>query len=127
MAGRGGPGRRPSPPRPGRPPPPTSPPRLPPSCPNTPTPGVPLAAVVVRGWAAGGGGGGVARGGGAVLRAPPRGPRRIDIAGERLGHADGIGELDRAALGEAGGDDILGEVTRGVGGRAVDLGRVLAG
>ena len=32
----------------------------------------------------------------------------------------------RAAVGEAGGDDVLGEIARGIGGRAVDLGRVLA-
>ena len=31
------------------------------------------------------------------------------------------------AIGEAGGDDILGEIARGIGGRAIDLGRVLAG
>src|SRR5262249_51254070 len=34
---------------------------------------------------------------------------------------------DRAAFGNAGGDDVLGEIARGIGGRAVDLGRVLAG
>src|SRR5205085_7476812 len=38
----------------------------------------------------------------------------------------GIGDLDLALAREAGGDDVLGDVTRGVGGRAVDLGRVLA-
>jgi hypothetical protein len=44
----------------------------------------------------------------------------------RLGHADGVGELDLAAIGEAGGDDVLGDVAGHVGGGAVDLGRVLA-
>ena len=61
-------------------------------------------------------------------------PLRVDLAGavgvdvdrQRLGDADGVGELDGAALGEAGGDDVLGQIARGVGGRAVDLGRVLA-
>ena len=52
---------------------------------------------------------------------------QVDIDRQRLGDADGVGELDGAALGEAGGDDVLGEVARGIGGRAVDLGRVLAG
>ena len=40
--------------------------------------------------------------------------------------ADRVGDLDLAAVGEAGGDDVLGDVARGVGGRAVDLRRVLA-
>ena len=44
-----------------------------------------------------------------------------------MGDADRVGDLDLAALGEAGGDDVLGDVAGGVGGRAVDLGRVLAG
>jgi hypothetical protein len=35
---------------------------------------------------------------------------QIDIERQRLGDADRIGKLDRAALGEAGGDDVLGEV-----------------
>ena len=50
----------------------------------------------------------------------------IDIERQRLRHADRIGELDRAARGEAGGDDVLGEVAGDIGGRAIDLGRVLA-
>ena len=41
--------------------------------------------------------------------------------------ADRVGDLNLAALGEAGGDDVLGDPARGVGGRAVDLRRVLAG
>src|SRR5690606_19435289 len=44
----------------------------------------------------------------------------------RLGHADGVAHLHLAAVGQAGGDDVLGHVARGVGGRAVDLRRVLA-
>ena len=51
---------------------------------------------------------------------------QVDIDRQRLGDADGVAELDRAAIGEAGGDDVLGEVARGIGGRAVDLGGVLA-
>ena len=51
----------------------------------------------------------------------------IDIDRERLGDADGIGELDRAAIGELGGDDVLGEIARCIGRGAIDLGRVLAG
>ena len=35
---------------------------------------------------------------------------QVDIDRQRLGDADGIGELDGAAPGKAGGDDILGEV-----------------
>ena len=52
---------------------------------------------------------------------------QVDIDRQRLGDADGVGELDRAAVGEAGRDDVLGEIARGIGGRAVDLGRILAG
>jgi hypothetical protein len=51
----------------------------------------------------------------------------VDIDRERLRDADRVGELDRAALGEPSGDDVLGEIARGIGGGAVDLGRVLAG
>jgi hypothetical protein len=50
----------------------------------------------------------------------------VDRHVHRLGHADGVGHLDLALLGQAGGDDVLGHVARGVGGAAVDLARVLA-
>ncbi len=50
----------------------------------------------------------------------------IDVDADRLGDADGVGELDLAPLGQAGGDDVLGDVAGHVGGRAVDLGGVLA-
>src|SRR5690348_8176454 len=39
----------------------------------------------------------------------------------RMRHADRVGHLHLAALGDAGGGDVLGDVARGVGGRAVDL------
>src|SRR5256885_11886199 len=41
--------------------------------------------------------------------------------------ADRVGDLDQAFGRESRGDDVLGDVTRGVSCRAVDLGRVLAG
>ncbi len=44
-----------------------------------------------------------------------------------MGDADRVGDLDLAALRQAGGDDVLRHVAGGVGGGAVDLGRVLAG
>src|SRR5690606_9308234 len=50
----------------------------------------------------------------------------VDVERQRLRHADRIGELDRAARREAGGDDVLGEVAGDVGRRTVDFGRVLA-
>ena len=50
----------------------------------------------------------------------------VDIEGQRLGDADRIGDLDGAALGKAGGDHILREIARDIGGRTIDLGRVLA-
>ena len=52
---------------------------------------------------------------------------RVDEHAHGLGHADGVGQLHEAALGESGGNDVLGHVARGVGGAAVDLRRVLAG
>src|SRR3546814_20389594 len=50
----------------------------------------------------------------------------VHVDRQRLGDADGIGDLDRSALGETGGDHVLCQVARPVGGRAVDLGGVLA-
>ena len=44
-----------------------------------------------------------------------------------MGDADRVGDLDLAAVGEAGGDHVLGDVAGRVGGGAVDLRRVLAG
>ena len=50
----------------------------------------------------------------------------VDVHAHGLGDADGVGELHFAALGQAGGDDVLGDVAGHVGGAAIDLGRVLA-
>src|SRR3954470_16203723 len=50
----------------------------------------------------------------------------VDVERPRLGGSDRVGELDRAALRNTGGDDVLGEVAGDIGCRAVDLGRVLA-
>ena len=47
--------------------------------------------------------------------------------GHRAGHADGVGDLDLTTVGRAGGNDVLRHPAGGVGGRAVDLRRVLAG
>ena len=54
------------------------------------------------------------------------GPLRIDVHAHRLGHADGVGQLHLAAIGQAGRDDVLGHVPGHVGGAAIDLRRVLA-
>ena len=59
---------------------------------------------------------------GELLRA-----ERLDEDRERLRDADRVGDLDLAAVGETGGDDVLRHVARRVRGRAVDLRRVLAG
>ncbi|MNI35370.1 hypothetical protein D3C73_893930 [compost metagenome] len=45
----------------------------------------------------------------------------------RLSHADGVGDLHFATVGQAGGNHVLGNVAGSVGGRTVNLGRVLAG
>ena len=55
------------------------------------------------------------------------GAMQVGVDRQRLGDADGVGELQGASVGEAGGDDVLGEVAGGIGGGAVDLGRILAG
>src|SRR5215469_3664898 len=56
-----------------------------------------------------------------------RGSRRVDIERQRFGNADRVSDLDSAALGETRSDDILGQITSGVGSRAVNLRRVLSG
>ena len=50
----------------------------------------------------------------------------INIERQRLGDADGIGQLDRAARRQACGDHVLGKVAGDIGGRAINLGRILA-
>src|SRR5215218_1044005 len=55
------------------------------------------------------------------------GPERLDKHADGVSDADRIRDLDLAAVGQAGRDDVLRDVARGVGGRAVDLARVLAG
>src|SRR3569623_364436 len=54
------------------------------------------------------------------------GAMRVDIDRQRLGDADRIAQLDRATAGETCRDDVLGEVTRDIGRRAIALGRILA-
>ena len=51
----------------------------------------------------------------------------LDVDADGLGYADGVGELDEDLVGNAGGDEVLGDVTGGVGCAAVYLGGVLAG
>src|SRR4051794_13883652 len=36
----------------------------------------------------------------------------VDVDRQRTRHTDGVGELERAAVGETGGDDVLGDITR---------------
>ena len=56
-----------------------------------------------------------------------RGAVSIDHDGQRVGQADGVGHLDLAALGQAGGHHVFGHVAQHVGGGAVHLGGVFAG
>ncbi len=51
---------------------------------------------------------------------------RLDGDAERLGDADGVGDLDLEAVGQTGSDHVLGHPARGIGAAAVDLGRVFA-
>src|SRR6266545_1934852 len=55
------------------------------------------------------------------------GAEGVDHHGNRVGHSDRVRELNLETLGQAGGDQILRDVARHVGGGAVDFGRVLAG
>ena len=55
-----------------------------------------------------------------------RGAEALGVDRDRLRDADRVGHLHLAAVRETRGDDVLGHVARGVGGRAVDLRRVLA-
>ena len=52
---------------------------------------------------------------------------RFDAYADRLGNADGVGELNFTALGQAGSDDVLGDIAGDVCGGAIDLRRILAG
>src|ERR1700691_5569048 len=60
-------------------------------------------------------------------RVDPAGVVQVDIEAQRLGNPDRIADLDGAAVGQSGGHNVLGQVAAGIGGRTVDLGRVLAG
>src|SRR5581483_950174 len=51
----------------------------------------------------------------------------IDIKRHRIRDPDRIRDLNRAAFRESGGDDILRQVARRIGRRAINLGRILAG
>ena len=55
------------------------------------------------------------------------GSERLDHDRNRAGHTDRIRDLDLAALGQTGGDDVFGDPTGGVGGRAINLRAILAG
>ena len=45
---------------------------------------------------------------------------------QRAGHADRIRKLQLEAIGQPGGDDVLGDIARRIGRRAIDLCRILA-
>ena len=55
-----------------------------------------------------------------------RGAEALGVDRHGLRDADRVGDLHLAAVREAGGDDVLGDVACRVGGRAVDLRRILA-
>ena len=54
------------------------------------------------------------------------GSERLNQHANRIGDANGIGELHFATVGESAGDEVLGDVTRHVRRRAIDLGRIFA-
>ena len=51
----------------------------------------------------------------------------LDEDGDRMGHADGVGQLQLAGVGQTGRNEVLGDVAGHVRAAAVDLRRVLAG
>ena len=51
----------------------------------------------------------------------------VEIDRQRLGNADGIGQLNRATIGQTGGNNVFGNIASGIGGGAVYLGRIFAG
>jgi len=68
----------------------------------------------------------VADNGGEAIIADGAGAGGVNLYGDRLGYADGISELNFTLLGQAGGDDVLGNVASHVGSGTIDLGRILA-
>ena len=50
----------------------------------------------------------------------------VDVEAHRLGHADGVGDLNQGLVADAGGHEVLGDVAGGIGCRAVHLRAVLA-
>ena len=50
----------------------------------------------------------------------------VDGDGSRVGDADRIGQAQLTFICQAGGHHVLRNIARGIGGRAVDLGRILA-
>ena len=50
----------------------------------------------------------------------------VNIDRQRLGHADGIADLQRAAVGQPGSHHVFRQIARSISRRAVNLGRVLA-
>ena len=51
----------------------------------------------------------------------------LDVHGDRVRHADRVGELNQGALGDARRDEVLRDVAGHVGRRAIDLRRILPG
>ena len=56
-----------------------------------------------------------------------RGAVGVDVDRQGLSDTDGVRKLDEGTTGEASGDEGLGDPAPDVGGRAIDLGEVLAG
>src|SRR5579871_6994117 len=61
-----------------------------------------------------------------IAQSAGRGPVRRHPNAQRIGMTNGIRKLNFALGGQAGGDNILGDVTSHVRGRAVHLGRIFA-
>ncbi len=62
-----------------------------------------------------------------VLLRDAAGPVQVHIERKRLRDSDRIGQLERTLVGEPGRYHVLGQITRCIGGGAIDLGRVFTG
>jgi len=61
-----------------------------------------------------------------LVRVLLRGAVGVDVDGEGLSNTNGVGELDQSTAGKTGSDEGLGDPAADVGGRAIDLGEILA-
>ena len=50
----------------------------------------------------------------------------VDVERQRIGNADGVGQLQQTFVGQSGGNHVFSQITQHIGGRTVNLGCVFA-